>query len=455
MIKRIVLLCVLLFMVIGVAGLGRTTLAAPTANRSADPVIISGNDLSDFIGDTITDVVVFAYNGSWQPIPFQLDEKMIEADDTEPDYVRHEDGLIDANDELVFMAQDAGVVEESWPADTAARQHPRLAVTINDSLGHASGTVYLYNSATLARSDTSYVTLDSVNERVNALSYTVGFDGASMFGVSDLFLNGQPTDLLDRQKVRLELSPFGSANENNLTAFPSPFTSVVTGPVRLIDGGDFGYAFYGTRFDTTVKVTIEALEAQLIGLQIQSMRISFDHNSPADTNVNSYFDSNGASVAIDGSADAVDTGSRNWYQVSGGALGGYVATFPTLTLEGGTLSTFYADNTAPSGDTGDGMQYADTGIFVGGNPSGILEIEQIAYILPPNTSNNMGAAFYQQAAMPLAATVVSQSFVTTAISLSNQTAIPVPQITLVIFILLLIVSVWSWRCRKGDTFFRL
>ena len=426
-------------------GFGRNALAAP---RDADPVVLPGSLLDDFLGDPITDVVAFAYDGTWQPIPFQIDEKAIEPDDTEPDYVRFEDGLLDANDELVFMPGDAGSAEASWPDDAEARGHPRAAITIVDDLGQVSGVVYLFNSTTLERSSAEYVSLDFTTETVTALSYTLRFDSANMLGVSDLFLNGQPADVLDRQKVRVEARVFGQPfiqNENDLAAQFDPLTTIVTGPIRLIEGGDFGSAFYGSRFDVEVALDIDALNDQIpFGGTVQSVRLSLDQNNPAQTGVDSYFDSNDISATIDGVADpAVTTALRDWYQVSGGASGGFVQVIPTLSIDGGTFSTYYEDAVpGGSGDTGDGSQFADTGIEVD-NPSGMFEASQVSYVLSPNTSAATGTIYQQQATTPLSATVVSESFVVTAVSLSSQTATPAIGTAFVAFALLLTVCGWQ------------
>ena len=422
---------------------GRNLTAAPQAiPRNADPVIITGDMLTDFIGVPVTDVVAYSYNGSWQPIPFQIDEKTIEPGDTEPDFVRFEDGLIDADDELVFMAADAGVAQPSWPTDAQAAMHPRANIVIVDPLAAVSGSVYLYRSTTLARSTTSYVTLDLGTETVTAISYTVGFNSAQFLGIDRLFLNGESADLIDRQKLRATagVGPIEFVqNEEDVAGQFDPFTSIVTGPVRLVEGGDTGLAFYAQRFDVAFALNIEDLNAQLpFGATIRDVRISLDHNNSATTGVSSYADSNGASTAIDGLPDAAVTDAlRDWYQVNGGALGGLAVTFPQIVLDGGTLTTYYSDNASPTDDTGDMQQFADTGLFAD-NPSGDFAYQQTAYVLPPNTATVVGATYFQQATTPLSATVTSETDTPTAVTVGQASHAHPTGLTLLVLIALIV-----------------
>ena len=70
--------------------------------RDLEPVVISGSDLSQFVGAGLNEIRVYAYSaGQWRIIPSQIDEVALEGV-----YVSTEDGVFDANDELVFMAKD-------------------------------------------------------------------------------------------------------------------------------------------------------------------------------------------------------------------------------------------------------------------------------------------------------------------------------------------------------------
>ncbi len=75
------------------------------APRQRDPVVVRGSSLAAFSAAPLDELFAYAYgSGTWHQIPFQFDE-------VEPignTYVVTEDDYLDANDELAFMALDAG-----------------------------------------------------------------------------------------------------------------------------------------------------------------------------------------------------------------------------------------------------------------------------------------------------------------------------------------------------------
>src|SRR5205807_4993221 len=89
------------------------TVKAKTLARTEDWVIVPGKELPRLKGKHKDKVRLYAQkNGSLQPIPYQVDEKTPEggycftegpADKLVKDV---DDGLIDDNDEVVFMAKD-------------------------------------------------------------------------------------------------------------------------------------------------------------------------------------------------------------------------------------------------------------------------------------------------------------------------------------------------------------
>jgi hypothetical protein len=113
-----------------------TAVDTPTSlTRPQDPVIVSGAMLTAFDGAAIDELRLYAFaDGSWQPIPFQVDE-VVFINNTNV-YTAFEDGLLDANDELVFMGHDAGeaVPTSEWVVDAEARSNPRMVITATDSL---------------------------------------------------------------------------------------------------------------------------------------------------------------------------------------------------------------------------------------------------------------------------------------------------------------------------------
>jgi hypothetical protein len=171
-------------------------------------VIVSGGDLTAFEGAPLYDLFVYAYRGgAWQQIPFQFDE--VDATGT----YTVENGLLDANDELVFMAPDLGTqaVPWVWIPDTASQASPRYQSAVSDPLDAGQhGWVYVYRSADLApASSGDYVDWDAVNHRLVGTTYVVGFDPAVHPGIETLELNGAAVDLT---AFRLFEGPFLNAD---------------------------------------------------------------------------------------------------------------------------------------------------------------------------------------------------------------------------------------------------
>ena len=100
-------------------------LAAAAVNRPQDPVVVKGANFSAFSGTLLDDLVLHAYrSGNWTAIPFQIDEVNITGT-----YVISDGGLLDPNDELVFMAGDTTTcVDTAWPTDGQSRLFPRYVI---------------------------------------------------------------------------------------------------------------------------------------------------------------------------------------------------------------------------------------------------------------------------------------------------------------------------------------
>ena len=102
-----------LIVVVGLLGFSRalasqtmaeSAVAASTLERNLEPVVITGRLVNGLTGFPVDQLLVYAYSGSeWTQIPFQVDEVTATGAHTSA-----EDGLLDANDEIVFMAKDLG-----------------------------------------------------------------------------------------------------------------------------------------------------------------------------------------------------------------------------------------------------------------------------------------------------------------------------------------------------------
>jgi hypothetical protein len=397
-------------------------------SRPFDPVVITGSQLLDMINAPIDELVVYAWeNDNWQAIPFQIDEVT-----TTGVYTSFEDGLLDGNDELVFMPANLGQnATDNWVNDTEARANARSVITVTDSL-HAGeiGWVYLYQSTTLTRTNDSYVAWDEPSQTVTAEAYSLAFEPDNFLGIADLHINGS-ADILDRQKFRVAAD----------LAFPFPdqvfteesVTDVVTQPIRIdlpvvgqvrAIGGSQGlafFAFYGTRADLSFSLPVTDTTVEIIGIPVdvhfESVRMSFDLLDPAVSGMApaTYYDSNlVAGVAVNGVNDAVPTTpATDWYQIDG-AVGGFVVVQSAVDSGTGTLTNYYLDDGSVDGDdTGDGMSFGDAGIFItaqNANTSiGLITVAETAYVLPAGVGN-VGEVYSENAGTPFTTQTASETF---------------------------------------------
>ncbi len=214
--------------------------------RAYDAVIAQGAELGALLGRPIRDLGLFASSPTGlAPIPFQIDEREGTAPADAPwvytlgAYARPDadGGALDANDELVFMARDAGARSDVKP--------PRATVTLELVVRDpVSGELaYAYLAAFEQHAETSpraYVHLDVTADSVGTDNYFVATSTSVPISWSDFRIRdsrGQSAQsLLDRYKVRVRaLFLLGlvewNVNEEQLRSVPVGYRA---GPIRVI-----------------------------------------------------------------------------------------------------------------------------------------------------------------------------------------------------------------------------
>jgi hypothetical protein len=391
--------------------------SAPTAwIREQEPVILTGGQLPLVTGVPLDELYAYAYDGgAWAQIPFQIDEV-----DASGVYTV-EDGLLDANDELVFMAMDLGVQADplSWIGDADSQNYPRYQVGVANPLNLAEqGWVYIYRSTMLAPGFADYVDWDEANDRVLAGTYIAGFASGVHPGLDSMELNGSGIDSVDRSKIRLEATCWMGAIPVSVTLTEEDLggqfdaTPDIDGPVRVGSGDAEGVSwFYHSLYGSQLMVNVDDFEPPAIcsSIELKAMRISVDWLDPAITGMTpaTYYDDNvPGGVPIDGSPDTVPaTPATTWEQVSGGQ--GSVVQVVDVTLEGGTLTNYYKDDqTTDPEDTGDGQSFGDAGLRVE-DPAGEVQVGLLNFVLDPGQPN-VGALYRGYYENPLEVTVVAQ-----------------------------------------------
>ncbi len=329
--------------------------------------------------------------------------------------------------EKLTLCEDGGELVDPaiWPEDDASRQHPRQKVTVTDPLsGENLGWYYLYRSPTLPRSGDIYIDWNAPAQTLTSISYTLALETEDFFGISMLSLNGQPVDILDRQKLRVQTTIFLFGTPVSTTVFnevsitqlitqPLTVTLPIIGPVRAVGGNDtVGFAFYGTEADLSFSLPLADIDiAPFTVLHFDYLRTSLDLLDPAGTGFAParYYDSNGSDVAIDGMGDAVPPSPPvNWTETAG-AYGGWVSV-GSIDPAAGTLTNYYRDDANPDpDDTGDGVSFGDAGYRID-DPNGTVVVQQSLVVLPAG-AGNVGAAVSLWPDNPLVASTAIEIFI--------------------------------------------
>jgi len=398
-------------------------------SRGLDPVVITGDHLFDWDSVSLDHLFLYAYRQSsdtWEQIPWQFDEKHAGV------YVSAEDGELDADDELAFMARDCGDQAQAsqWIADANARGHKRYEITVTDPL-HAGERcwVYLYRSTTLhktiARDYVSYGDHTAASD-----VYRLTLEAHKLIA-ADLTFFDSAADILDRTKVRRRIGSISLTEDEDALVGDDPrsdWYGIRDGNVRTITqfvsyDADTGqeYLFltllnYRDVFQEHVTYDLSSVVPTL-----DEFRYSADLTSAMAGGT--YYDANTASgVPVDGHADAVAaTPFSPWNQVSHPTLGTIVQIIDPASL-GGTQKTYYKDDGSyDNADTGDHRSYADHGMLVLGG-SANLDFYVWYYVLSAGQPN-VGATYANAAMHPLRAQTVSQER-------AEATATPTPPLTL-------------------------
>lgn len=153
------------------------TIPNPLASRY-DAVVIRGKDLGELMGADLEAFQLFAVNavGELAQIPFQIDERF---DSGELVLIPNKlpgTGRLTRQDELVFMARDAGFKIPNLgllPSSSASRE-----IEISDSGSGEKAWVYAVVSPIPSfRTPVSYVQYDAADRRVSGKSYLLHFPG--------------------------------------------------------------------------------------------------------------------------------------------------------------------------------------------------------------------------------------------------------------------------------------
>jgi len=409
------------------------------AERPYEPVVLRGGVLSAHYGYPVNEVYLYAWDGgsgSWRMMPFQIDERIRTIDPNgDGESQRHtyfiaDDGLIDDDDELVFMVRDMGekAPERAWIPYADSKEFNRIELRVYDPDDPAlDAYAYLYRSPTITEAVPApyEFVYHEAQDSVESKYYAVGL-GAKTGLVEDIVINppfGTGVDIFDRQKMRASaVVGAGPLGELHLTAKTEGLLKLVPGyreatrkpVVRLVREVrqtfnlgiaelEEGMTFYVTTrfypFSGRVAGGSALDQASLkealppsdnLFLLFPALRQSWDF-SPAASGMR-YYNKRNSGILVDGVPDVVDRTIerpiRDWNLITGeqGALFSLIVLPDTVA---DYLSLYYYDNKAGGTgdvdtlgfhDTGDGASWGDFGISMWNANSLDLSFEM--YFLP-------------------------------------------------------------------------
>ncbi|MBN1894664.1 hypothetical protein JW906_09215, partial [bacterium] len=421
--------------ILAVLLLGLSAAAAGIETRDYEPLILKGGAVPSALGKPVGEIHLFRFvsaGASWESVPFQIDEK-----DGETGFFGSRNGVLDADDEIVFIAHDLGdrASASDWIADENSRTQKRIEIGVQDPLeGSIRGYAYVFFAPGLARSGFRYLEHEAASDHVSAVTYNLwhGTHGLADSLVITPEAGGDGMDLLDRQKFRLKLkiSIGGLSDDVVLTEdtdrefnlfklYPIRFRVsrkradvLPNHNVRILrqivleiyaKSADLEYTdslkfttFYYPAFSefSTGILKVPSMEYGGVRGRVDMVLLSTDLNRNAGAmRFMNPFNPDGT-IIIDAIPDAnvrkdLIWPGDNWHLIAADPSAAYAASLLTLTrtrrqAPGNSRELYYLDSFLPNvGDTGDGVSWGDTGFKISGDiESDSIDVSQYFYYLP-------------------------------------------------------------------------
>jgi hypothetical protein len=380
--------------------------AVNTLARDSEPIVLEGSDIPYIVGWPVWGIAAYSYDeimDEMVQIPIQIDEKVVVdfgtiyntdpigftllayADTTTftgPD----PDTLFDANDELVFMAGDAGPESQiSCPITPGCPWS--VIIRLEHPLTGDSAFVYIYSLAEpgdqSAGENLVTYTFDLLsgeykstyntetgpnpeNSTVSTNAYAVHFSDRWIRDETGVTAGGAPgTDILDRHKNLFAPGNCGRS-EDTFSAGEGAFIVNRDGPVRAIRGyvgansGPTTYRihkFYEEREDILTALRVHA---------ISGVMDFFDY-SPGASGMTYVCETAAGGMTVDGDPDAVPSTPVTdlWEGVTGtqGTLAHHHSLYTDYTFT--NMTRYYLDDETPpvTQCTGDDYAYGSSGLW--------------------------------------------------------------------------------------------
>jgi hypothetical protein len=395
--RRIFWFCLILAMLL-------CRFSAAAIDRPADPVVLKGSDVPLLLGAAPGDIVAFRYNGGWEQVPVQVDERDTMPFDrlynnltnygtaisgefyTDPNTFAGPDSnpALDTNDEIALMASDTGSLPPAFSEPAGVLPGSGVQLRVSDAENGGKGYLYLFRRATaldpgagrqyvayafnLLSGDyrATYRLSDGPNPEnstVTTPAYAVHFSDRWILDEMRVYAGGATgVDILDRRTNKFAPSNCGRS-EDTFSDAEGAFYVNKSGPVRALRGyigANSGpitqreHVFYAAREDQNVYLRVHPIGGimNLIDYSPAATGMAYSHNGSSP-------------VTIDGANDSVPAGPLDWELVTG-PQGSVVVANNFITDTGIVPTSYYLDDTTPADSqcTGDGFAYGTSGLWV-------------------------------------------------------------------------------------------
>ncbi len=393
-----------------------------TLTRIEDPVVMSGADLPALGGHAPGNIVAFRYSGAWQQIPVQVDERVwrsfraiynnitpfpLSMNVTPSQLVYADpgthtgadtDATFDADDELVFMAKDAGGQPPpfSTPGGVVAASGIEVEITNplqpsetgwvylfrqDGSLAQGAGEQYVNYSFSLLSGP--YLTTykhanypgpnagNPENSTVTTPYYGRHFgDRWQDDALSITAGAASNADILDRHKALYAPGNCGRSENTfdfgDTNGFPGEgaFVANRVGPIRAIRSYIGANSGPNTQRDHVYYQQREDIRTYLRVHPIGSI-MDFWDLSPDAALMTYYDDLNTGGALVDGNPETLASGETEWQMVTGAQGSLMIAGTISTDIPAFSYTSYYLDDTTPpvTQCTGDAVSYGAGGVF--------------------------------------------------------------------------------------------
>ena len=377
-------------------------------NRPSTPVVLNGSEIASLAGTAVNRIVAFRHNENsdgkrtWTQIPVQVDQRKVVAFGSAPanntvagvpgtvygaagttvtalQYAdpntwvgADSDPTLDADDEVVFMAADAGgdlaADETSEPVGVVHRSGVAVRL-VDPRRSDEEGWVYLFASTgalspaagkdyvnyqfnlTSGAYKTSYLRATGPNPETSTVTteaYEIGFTDRwkeTSWQVKAAGATG--VDILDGHKNQIGLFTCARSNET-FAAAEGAFVANIDGPIRAIRsyvGANSGpltqrtHLMYRDRIEVVTNLRVHSISGMMDFLDYSAAAVGMTYRSSTHP----------VGVTIDGNADPIPITLSAWEAVSG--TQGQVFTKTEFTTDVPAVAAgaqgFYRDQTAP------------------------------------------------------------------------------------------------------------